>query len=161
MKEKRPVKSVQWRDEAGRGDLDDGGNNPVVAPPPPILSIIPASPGESVGSTSINAHSPVIRPGSALGSESEWEDDEKTDDSVNIAKLPSLTPSLSASTSSNFILVVVDWFSKQAIFILIDVTYTSTDLAQLFIVNMFSKHSIPSYVTCDHGSEFIFHFFTC
>ena len=67
---------------------------------------------------------------------------------------------LSASTSSNFILVVVDWFSKQAIFILIDVTYTSTDLAQLFIVNMFSKHSVPSYVTCNHGSEFIFHFFT-
>jgi kinesin family protein 18/19 len=100
MKEKKPVKSVQWRDEAGRGDLDDGGNNPVAAPPPPMLSIIPASPGESVGSTSINTHSPVIRPGSALGSESEWEDDEKTDDSVNIAKLPSLTTSLSASTSS-------------------------------------------------------------
>ena len=32
-------------------------------------------------------------------------------------------------------------------------------VAQLFIVNMFSKHSILSHVTCDHGSEFIFRFF--
>ena len=33
------------------------------------------------------------------------------------------------------------------------------DLAQLFIINVFSKHSIPSYVTCNCELEFIFHFF--
>ena len=66
---------------------------------------------------------------------------------------------LSASASSNSILVVVDWFSKQAIFILTDITCTSADLAQLFIINIFSKHSVPSHVTCDHGSEFIVCFF--
>ena len=36
---------------------------------------------------------------------------------------------LSASTLSNSILMVIDRFSKQAIFILIDVTCTSVDLA--------------------------------
>ena len=44
---------------------------------------------------------------------------------------------LPASTSSDSILVVVNWFSKQAIFILTDVTCTSADLAQLFIVTCF------------------------
>ena len=40
-----------------------------------------------------------------------------------------------------------------------DITYTSMDLAQLFIVNVFSKHGVPIYITCDHGSEFISYFF--
>ena len=33
------------------------------------------------------------------------------------------------------------------------------NLSQLFIVNMFSKNSIPSYILCDYESEFIFYFF--
>ncbi|RXW21176.1 hypothetical protein EST38_g4689 [Candolleomyces aberdarensis] len=100
-KEKKVVKSVQWRDEAGRGEIDDRGNKP--APPvAPVVSIIPASPGPNAdASTSLAAQSPIARPSSALGSESEWEDDEKTDDSINISaaslRLPS--SSLSASTS--------------------------------------------------------------
>ena len=66
---------------------------------------------------------------------------------------------LPTSASSDSILVVIDRFSKQAIFIPTDVTCTSVDLAQLFIINVFSKHGILSHVTCDRGSEFISHFF--
>ena len=33
------------------------------------------------------------------------------------------------------------------------------DLAHLFILHVFSKHSIPSYVTSDRGSEFVSNFF--
>jgi hypothetical protein len=32
-------------------------------------------------------------------------------------------------------------------------------LAQLFVLHMFSKHGVPSHVTSDHGTEFISHFF--
>ena len=66
---------------------------------------------------------------------------------------------LLTSALSDFILIVVDWFSKQAIFISMDVTCTSTDLAQLFIVNVFFKHGVSSYVTCNCRSEFISRFF--
>ena len=66
---------------------------------------------------------------------------------------------LPASTSFNSILVIVDYFSTQAIFILIDITCTSTDLAQLFIVHVFYKHGISSYVICNCRSKFIFYFF--
>ena len=57
------------------------------------------------------------------------------------------------------ILVVVDRLTKQAIFIPTHDTITSADLAKLFILHVFSKHSVPSHVTSDHGSEFISHFF--
>jgi transposase InsO family protein len=32
-------------------------------------------------------------------------------------------------------------------------------LAELFVIHVFSKHRIPSHVTSDHGSEFVSHFF--
>ena len=35
----------------------------------------------------------------------------------------------------------------------------SVDLAHLFILYMFSKHSIPSYITSNRGLEFISNFF--
>ncbi len=57
------------------------------------------------------------------------------------------------------ILVVVDHLSKQSLFI---PTYNTTmlqQLAQLFILHVFSKHGVLSHVTSDHGSEFISHFF--
>ena len=38
-------------------------------------------------------------------------------------------------------------------------TITSSNLALLFIIHVFSKHSVPAHVTCDRGSEFISHFF--
>jgi len=35
----------------------------------------------------------------------------------------------------------------------------SADLAWLFVLHVFSKHSIPSYVTSDRSSEFMSNFF--
>ena len=57
------------------------------------------------------------------------------------------------------ILVIVDWLTKQAIFIPAHDTIISVDLAHLFFLHMFSKHSIPSHVTSDRGSEFVSNFF--
>src|ERR1700685_2045368 len=57
------------------------------------------------------------------------------------------------------ILVVVDRLSKQAIFILTHDTIMSMQLAQLFVLHVFSKHSVPLHVTSDHGTEFVLHFF--
>jgi len=106
-KEKKPVKSiknVQWRDEAGQGDLDDGGAK--VLSPVVVLEITPASPDVTVVTREPpppRIPSPLPRPTSSMGSESEWEDEnEKTDDNVNLDFFSSsnLSASLSASTSS-------------------------------------------------------------
>ena len=63
--------------------------------------------------------------------------------------------------SSRFdtILVIVDWLTKQAIFIPAHNTIISTDLARLFILHVFSKYSVPSHVTSDRSSEFVSNFF--
>jgi hypothetical protein len=57
------------------------------------------------------------------------------------------------------ILVVVDHFTKQALFILTHDTITSAQLAKLFIIHVFSKHGVPSHVTSDQGSKFVSRFF--
>jgi IS30 family transposase len=57
------------------------------------------------------------------------------------------------------ILVVVDRFTKQALFIPTHDTITSAQLAELFIIHVFSKHGVPSHVTSDQGSEFMSRFF--
>jgi hypothetical protein len=57
------------------------------------------------------------------------------------------------------ILVIIDRLSKQGIFIPTNNTITSPQLAQLFILHVFSKHGVPSHVTSDRGSEFVSHFF--
>ena len=59
----------------------------------------------------------------------------------------------------DIILVIVNWLTKQAIFILAHDIITSADLAHLFILYVFSKHSIPSHVISDRGSEFVSNFF--
>ena len=63
--------------------------------------------------------------------------------------------------SSRFdtILVIVNWLTKQAIFIPAHDIITSTDLACLFILHMFSKHGIPSHVISNRSSEFVSNFF--
>ena len=66
---------------------------------------------------------------------------------------------LPASTGFTAILVVVDWLSKQAIFIPTHDTITSPELAKLFLLHMFSKHSVLAHVMSDRGTEFISHFF--
>ena len=59
----------------------------------------------------------------------------------------------------NTILVIVDWLTKQVIFISAYNTIASVDLACLFILYVFSKHSVPSHVISDRGSEFVSNFF--
>jgi len=59
----------------------------------------------------------------------------------------------------DIILVIVDWLTKQTIFITTHDTIMSTDLACLFVLHVFSKHSIPSHVTSNRGSEFVSNFF--
>ncbi|KAI6035464.1 P-loop containing nucleoside triphosphate hydrolase protein [Pisolithus orientalis] len=61
-------KVVQWKDEAGQGDLDDGGKKSI-----PLLSV-----------TSVDNSEIIPRCQSVAGSESEWED-ERTDDSLNLS----------------------------------------------------------------------------
>jgi Integrase core domain len=56
------------------------------------------------------------------------------------------------------ILVIIDRFTKQAIFVPTIDKVTSQDLAHLFVLHVFSKHGIPSHVTSDRGSEFVSHF---
>jgi IS30 family transposase len=57
------------------------------------------------------------------------------------------------------ILVICDPSSKQVILIPCDIHITSASLAWLFRLHVFSKHGIPSHVTCDRGTEFILAFF--
>ena len=57
------------------------------------------------------------------------------------------------------ILVIVDQLTKQAIFIPAHDTIMSMDLAYLFVLHVFSKHSIPSHVTFGRDSEFVSNFF--
>src|ERR1700723_632645 len=80
---------------------------------------------------------------------------EKPWNSISIDFIEHL-PSSSGYTS---ILVVVDRLTKQAIFIPTHDTITSQELAQLFVIHVFSKHGIPSHVTSDRGVEFVSHFF--
>ena len=49
--------------------------------------------------------------------------------------------------------------SKQGIFIPTVNEITAQHLANLFILHIFSKHGVPSHITCDRGSEFISCFF--
>jgi len=66
---------------------------------------------------------------------------------------------LPGSTGFTAILVIVDRLSKQAIFIPTHNTITSPELAKLFLLHVFSKHSVPAHVTSDRGTEFVSHFF--
>ena len=64
-----------------------------------------------------------------------------------------------SSSKFDTILVIVDWLTKQVIFVPAYDTITSTDLARLFVLHVFSKHGVPSHITSDRGSEFVLNFF--
>ena len=66
---------------------------------------------------------------------------------------------LLSSSRFDTILVIVDWLTKQAIFIPAHDIITSADLAHLFVLYMFSKYSVPFHITSDKGSEFMSNFF--
>ncbi|CDO69553.1 hypothetical protein BN946_scf185038.g4 [Trametes cinnabarina] len=57
------------------------------------------------------------------------------------------------------ILIVMDRLTKQAIFIPTHDTLTASELADLFVLHVFSKHRVLAHVTSDWGSEFVSHFF--
>ena len=63
------------------------------------------------------------------------------------------------SSGHTTLLIVVDWLSKQGIFIPTSDDIMAPELTRLFIIHVFSKHGVPMHVTCDRGSEFISHFF--
>jgi len=75
--------------------------------------------------------------------------------SISMDFIEQLPPSLGFTA----ILVIVDWLSKQGIFIPTHDTITSALLAKLFVLHVFSKHGVPSHCTSDRGSEFVSHFF--
>src|SRR5882672_1201460 len=56
---------------------------------------------------------------------------------------------LPPSSGYTLILVIVDHLSKQSLFILTHYTIMSQQLAQLFILHVFSKHGVPSHITSD------------
>ena len=66
---------------------------------------------------------------------------------------------LLSSSGFDTILIIVNWLTKQVIFIPTHDTITSVDLAHLFILHVFSKHRVPSYVISDRGLEFVSNFF--
>ncbi|MBW0489680.1 hypothetical protein O181_029395 [Austropuccinia psidii MF-1] len=67
---------------------------------------------------------------------------------------------LPLSKNYDSILVVVDRFSKMAIFITAYGTITSLDLAQIFISHLFSKHGPLVSIVSDRGSLFVSSFWT-
>ena len=60
---------------------------------------------------------------------------------------------LPMSNGSDTILVIIDRLTKQSIFIPTVDTITSPMLAKLFILHVFSKHSVPSHVTSDRSTS--------
>ncbi|MBW0506936.1 hypothetical protein O181_046651 [Austropuccinia psidii MF-1] len=67
---------------------------------------------------------------------------------------------LPLSRKFDSILVVLDKFSKMAIFIPIYSTITALDLAQIFISHVFSKNGLPISIVSDRGSLFVSSFWT-
>ena len=101
----------------------------------------------------VGCGSDTWKTGCTYAPECKWQSESNGAISINfIEQLP-------PSSGYTSVLVVVDWLSKQGIFIATHDTITSSDLALLFVIHVFSKHGIPAHVTCDWGLEFISHFF--
>ncbi|MBW0568597.1 hypothetical protein O181_108312 [Austropuccinia psidii MF-1] len=62
--------------------------------------------------------------------------------------------------SFDSIIVIVDRFSKMAVFIPKMSSITSLDSAHVFIKNIFSKHGLPSSIVSDRGPLFLSSFWT-
>src|SRR5882724_614342 len=80
---------------------------------------------------------------------------EKPWNSISMDFIEKLPP----SSGYTLILVIVDHLSKQSLFIPTHDIITSPQLAQLFVLHIFSKHGVPSHITSDRGMEFKSHFF--
>jgi len=64
-------------------------------------------------------------------------------------------------TSNGFtvILVIIDRLSKESVFIPTTDNVTAIDVADTFVMHVFTKHGIPLHVSSDCRSEFMSHFF--
>ncbi|MBW0465695.1 hypothetical protein O181_005410 [Austropuccinia psidii MF-1] len=71
-----------------------------------------------------------------------------------------LITQLPLSNSFDSILVIVDRFSKMAVFIPTMYSITSLDLAHLLINNIFSKNGLSSSIVSDRGPLFVSSFWT-
>jgi hypothetical protein len=49
--------------------------------------------------------------------------------------------------------------SAYSMVILQGVPIIAPELARLLVIHIFSKHRVPSYITCDQGFKFVSHFF--
>ncbi|MBW0548736.1 hypothetical protein O181_088451 [Austropuccinia psidii MF-1] len=78
---------------------------------------------------------------------------------LNSLSMDFITP-LPLSYNFDPILVVVDRFSKMAIFIPAYGTITALDLSQIFISHVFSKHGLPVSIISDRGSFLVSSFWT-
>ncbi|MBW0461147.1 hypothetical protein O181_000862 [Austropuccinia psidii MF-1] len=65
------------------------------------------------------------------------------------------TTQLPLSNSFDSVLVIVDRFSKMAVFIQTISSIISLDLAHLLIKNIFKKHGLTSRIVSDRGSLFV------
>ena len=81
---------------------------------------------------------------------------EKPWNSISLDFIEKLPLSSSGYTA---ILVIVDHMTKQGLFILTHDMITSQQLAQLFVLHIFSKHRIPNHVTSDRGPDSVSHCF--
>ena len=62
------------------------------------------------------------------------------------------------SLGYNYILMVVDWFSKEAVFVLCTKEETTYSTTELFRDHVWCQHGFPSTVVSDHGSVFASNF---
>ncbi|KZT12755.1 kinesin-domain-containing protein [Laetiporus sulphureus 93-53] len=95
--DKGKKKGVQWRDEVGQGDLDDGG----LGVPAPLIRVSGSNQSISLSASGSELASTSTRSTSKAGSESEWEDD-KTEESMSgsFTRNPFLDSSAGSSSGS-------------------------------------------------------------
>ncbi|KAH9938616.1 P-loop containing nucleoside triphosphate hydrolase protein [Fomitopsis serialis] len=92
---RRKKKGVQWRDEAGQGNIDDGGLGAVA----PVITVSTPDLAETSSAPALEPSFAYKRPTSAAGSESEWED-EKTEDSFNVSFSQNASHDVSVSAAA-------------------------------------------------------------
>jgi hypothetical protein len=65
---------------------------------------------------------------------------------------------LPSSSHANCILMVVDKFTKYANFIRLSHPYTASSVAQMFFVNVYKLHGLPSTIISDRDPIFTSNF---
>ena len=100
----------------------------------------------------------VYNPNSSVTSLMDLSSNFPSSNSYRILFLWTSSKKLPLSSGFDTILIIINQLTKQAIFIFVYNTIIFIDLTYLFILHMFSKHSIFSHVVSDRGSEFVSNF---